>query len=64
MLDGWSELGIAFALLLIFEGIMPFLNPSSWRRTLRTIIEFDDKTLRILGFSSMIVGLVLLYWIH
>ncbi|KHD06892.1 hypothetical protein PN36_31680 [Candidatus Thiomargarita nelsonii] len=60
----WEELGIAFALLLVIEGIMPFLNPSGWRKTLRTVSEMDDKDLRIIGFLSMAIGVIVLYIIH
>ncbi len=61
MLD---EFLVAFALLLVFEGIMPFLNPSGWRNSLRQVSEMDDKTLRLIGFTSMVLGVILLYLVH
>ncbi len=61
MLD---EFLVAFALLLVFEGIMPFLNPSGWRNSLRQVSEMDDKTLRLIGFISMVLGVMLLYLVH
>jgi len=60
----WEELWIAFALILVIEGIMPFLNPAGWRKTLRTVSEMDDKNLRIIGLSSMVFGVILLYLVH
>lgn len=60
----WEELWIAFALILVIEGIMPFLNPSGWRKTLRKVSEMDDKILRSIGLSSMALGVILLYLIH
>jgi len=60
----WEELGIAIALILVIEGMMPFLNPTGWRQSLRSISEMDDKTLRMIGLSSMIFGVILLYLIH
>jgi uncharacterized protein YjeT (DUF2065 family) len=60
----WEQLGIAFALILVIEGIMPFLDPSGWRRNLRTISEMDDKTLRLIAIFSMTIGVILLYSIH
>ena len=60
----WEELGIAIALILVIEGMMPFLNPTGWRQSLRNISEMDDKTLRMIGLSSMIFGVILLYLIH
>ncbi len=60
----WNELWVAFALILVIEGIMPFLNPTTWRQTLRKVSEMDDKTLRLIGLSSMIFGVILLYLVH
>jgi len=60
----WQEFGIALALLLIIEGIMPFLSPEQLRETLRQVVEMDDKTLRYVGLTSMLLGLTLLYVVH
>ncbi|HDN27057.1 MAG TPA: DUF2065 domain-containing protein [Thioploca sp.] len=60
----WEEFWIAFALIFVIEGFMPFLNPTGWRRTLRMVSEMDDNTLRMIGFASMIFGLILLYLVH
>ncbi|MDM8564148.1 DUF2065 domain-containing protein [Candidatus Halobeggiatoa sp. HSG11] len=60
----WEELGIAISLIFIIEGMLPFLNPTGWRKTLRNISEMDDSTLRTTGFLSMIFGVVLLYLVH
>ncbi|HAI70258.1 MAG TPA: DUF2065 domain-containing protein [Gammaproteobacteria bacterium] len=60
----WEELWIAIALILVIEGIMPFLNPKGWRKTLRTVSEMDDNTLRTIGLLSMTFGVILLYLVH
>ena len=57
----WNELLSALALVLVIEGMMPFINPSSWRQTMLQAIQLKDKTLRSIGFVSMLVGVVLLY---
>lgn len=57
----WDELLIAVALILVVEGILPFLNPAGFRRVLVQISQMDDLTLRIGGFISMALGLALLY---
>ena len=57
----WSDLLAALALVLIIEGIMPFLNPEGLKRMFAMALQLDDSTLRFLGLSSMIAGLVLLY---
>lgn len=50
----------AVALLFVFEGIIPFTSPERWKRLLRKIIEQDEKVLRITGFFSMLVGVIVL----
>ena len=56
----WNDLLAALALLLVIEGMVPFLNPQSLRRMLEMVSQLDDKTLRITGLVSMIIGVVLL----
>ena len=60
----WQDLMIATALLLVIEGILPFLNPSMMRRVCETVLQMDDKTLRISGFVSMMIGLIILYLVN
>lgn len=60
----WNELLIALALMLVIEGVLPFLSPDTFRRTLVTLVRLDDRGLRMTGLVSMLIGLVLLYWIH
>ena len=57
----WQDLLAALALLLVIEGMVPFLNPQSLRRLLETVSQLDDRTLRIAGLVSMLCGLVMLY---
>lgn len=56
----WSDLLAAIALLLVIEGMVPFLNPQSLRKMLETVSQLDDRTLRIIGLISMVVGVILL----
>lgn len=60
----WHDLWIAFALLMVIEGIWPFLSPESLRRTLLSVAEQDNRTLRIIGFVSMLAGVGLLYFVN
>lgn len=55
-----ESLFLAFALMLILEGLMPFLMPSAWRETFKRLIQFSDGQIRFVGLTSMIVGLILL----
>ena len=56
----WHDLLVALALMLVLEGIMPFLNPSALRRTLVQILRLNDGTLRFAGLTCMLVGVLLL----
>lgn len=49
-----------FALMLVFEGIMPFVAPQLWRDTFRRLVEMTDGQLRFAGLVAMLLGLVLL----
>ena len=60
----WGDIATALALVLVIEGIMPFLNPAGMRRMLAMVAQLDDTTLRTIGFISMIIGVVLLYLVH
>jgi len=50
----------AFALMLVIEGILPFLAPKLWRDTFRSLTKLRDGQLRFAGLASMGVGLALL----
>lgn len=55
----WSILLTAVGLLFVFEGVMPFLSPSVWRRALHAMFTQSDKTVRIMGLVFMLIGLAL-----
>lgn len=51
---------MAFGLMLVLEGVLPFLAPRAWRQTFQRMIAMSDGQLRFVGLSSMLGGLVLL----
>jgi uncharacterized protein YjeT (DUF2065 family) len=51
----------AFALMLVIEGVLPFLVPTLWRDTFRRLTELTDGQIRFIGLTSMLAGLLLLY---
>jgi uncharacterized protein YjeT (DUF2065 family) len=55
---------IGVALVLIFEGMLPFLSPRIWRRAMQQMLMQTDRALHIMGFVSMVMGVMLLYWVH
>jgi uncharacterized protein len=52
----------ALALMLIIEGILPFLTPSLWRQTFRRITEMSDGQIRFIGLTSIVGGMLLLLY--
>jgi uncharacterized protein YjeT (DUF2065 family) len=52
---------IGLALMLVVEGIMPFLFPAQWRETFRRLVQLTDGQLRFIGMTSMLSGILLLY---
>jgi uncharacterized protein YjeT (DUF2065 family) len=50
----------AFGLMLIVEGVMPFLAPRAWRQTFQRMTELRDGQLRFIGLISMLGGLLFL----
>jgi uncharacterized protein YjeT (DUF2065 family) len=55
-----QNLLIAFALMLVLEGLVPFLAPGAWRETFRKLIQMSDGQVRFIGLTSMLAGILLL----
>ena len=60
----WHDLGTAFALYLVLEGLLPFLSPATAQRAERALAEAGGRHLRATGLASMVAGCALLYWIR
>jgi uncharacterized protein YjeT (DUF2065 family) len=60
----WHELLVAMALMMVIEGVLPFLNPRAMRKMMQAVVEMDDRSLRIGGLISMILGVVMLYLVN
>ncbi len=58
------ELAVAFCLMLVIEGILPFIAPKRWRNLIMMLDEVDDTTMRLIGLGSMLTGTVLLLLIN
>jgi hypothetical protein len=54
----------ALALMLVFEGLLPFLSPTRWREVFEKALRMSDGQIRFLGLSSMLLGLLLLALWH
>jgi len=52
---------LALGLVLVIEGLFPAINPRAYRRMVQMMSERDDRTLRLLGFTLMVAGALLIY---
>jgi uncharacterized protein len=59
-----STLLLAFALMLVIEGLMPFAAPRVWRETFRRVTEMNDGQVRFIGLSSMLIGVVIMALVY
>jgi uncharacterized protein len=57
----WDVLGLALALVFVFEGLMPFLAPAIWRQSFQQALKLDDGQLRFFGLCSILIGLAVLF---
>ena len=55
-----TTLLMALALMLVIEGLFPFLAPNAWRETFRRLMQLSDGQIRFFGLTSMIAGLAIL----
>jgi len=60
----WHELWVATALMLVLEGLVPFINPDLMRNALITMAQLDNASLRYGGLISMLLGLAILYAVN
>lgn len=60
----WHDILVAVALLLVIEGLLPFISPESMRRVVLMVAQMDDRTLRFTGLTSMVLGVMLLYAVN
>ena len=60
----WQDLFAAVALVLVIEGMLPFVSPQRYRQTLEVVTKLGDRNLRTIGFLSMMAGVILLYLVR
>lgn len=53
----WDDLVRALALVLVLEGILPFVAPGRWRQAIASIAQMDDRVLRSVGLLCMLAGI-------
>jgi uncharacterized protein YjeT (DUF2065 family) len=60
----WSEILTAVALLLVIEGMLPFVKPGRYKQLVAQIVRLSDSQLRVYGLSAMIAGILLLFFVR
>lgn len=60
----FQELVIAACLMLVLEGMLPFLAPTQWRRVMMNLLSMQDRQIRTMGLVSMLAGVILLYMLN
>ncbi|MCP5145379.1 MAG: DUF2065 domain-containing protein [Gammaproteobacteria bacterium] len=60
----WQDLFAAIGLMLVLEGILPFISPARWRETMLAAASLPQGMLRGLGLASMLGGLALIYLVR
>jgi uncharacterized protein YjeT (DUF2065 family) len=61
-LDG-ETLWVAFGLMLVFEGIMPFVSPQGWRDKMAQLMVLQDGQIRFFGLVCVLAGVLMLWWL-
>lgn len=56
----WGEIFTAVALVMVIEGLLPFISPARYKEAMASLVSQENRTLRVIGLSSMIAGAVLL----
>ena len=59
----WNDLGRAVALMLVIEGLMPFVSPRRFCRSLLNFAAMEDRSMRLLALASMAAGLIVLHFL-
>ena len=57
----WNVFWSALALVLVLEGLFPFLSPGGWRQTFLRLLQLRDGQLRFFGLTSILLGLATLW---
>jgi len=60
----WNDLLAALALVMVIEGLLPFINPKGYKNTMMQMATSPEKSIRMIGFGSMIAGVLFLYLVR
>jgi len=60
----WPIVLSAIALVLVFEGVLPFLSPRLWRDIMLRLVQRNDRQVRVMGLTSMLIGVAIMVLVH
>lgn len=60
----WQDFLVALSLVMVLEGLLPFLMPNAWKRLMAQLALEHANRIRTMGLLSMLAGLALLYWVR
>ncbi len=60
----WTDLLTALALVMVVEGIMPFISPQGYKNTMQQLLMMPNSTLRYVGLGLMVVGVIALFMVR
>ncbi len=60
-MDAANVFWLALALVLVIEGLFPFLSPAGWKRMFLQMVQLRDGQIRFFGLCSILVGLILIW---
>jgi uncharacterized protein YjeT (DUF2065 family) len=52
---------LAIALVLVMEGLFPFVSPEGWRKMFAQLLTYRDGQIRFFGICSILGGLLLIW---
>ncbi|MDZ7919232.1 DUF2065 domain-containing protein [Rhodoferax sp.] len=58
-----DTLWVALGLVLVVEGLFPFLSPTGWRRMFTQLLQLNDGQIRFFGLASILLGLLTIWWL-
>ena len=57
-MDWWESLGMAMAMVLVLEGLLPLLAPRHWRQMFMQLLQLKDGQLRFCGLLCIAAGVI------
>lgn len=54
---------LALAMVLVLEGLLPFLAPGLWRRIFTEVLRLQDGQIRFFGLACLLAGALIAWWV-